>query len=99
MTDMDLGPETEFTKFPAQIYLGDWPFFLVRNNAGYKLLSAICPHQGSEVVDWGTTFMCPDHGWRFEQKDGECINGPKARMWSYAVTVQDGHLHADVPIR
>jgi nitrite reductase/ring-hydroxylating ferredoxin subunit len=96
---MDLGPESSFTKFPAQLYLKDWPFFLMRNGDGYKLLSAICPHQGGEVVDWGTTFLCPDHGWRFEQRDGVCINGPNSKMWSYEVTVQDGHLHADVPIR
>ena len=95
---MDLGLETGFEKFPAPVELGDYSFFLVKNKQGYKLLSNICPHHGSEVVDWGTCFMCPDHGWRFEHEGGECVNGPNARMWSYAVTVQDGHLHADVPI-
>ena len=94
---MDLGAITEFTKFPATVYLGDWSFFLVWNKDGYKLFSTVCPHAGGEVVDWGTTFMCPDHGWRFEQDGGECINGPNARMMSYKVTVQNGHLFADVP--
>ncbi len=95
---MDLGPETAFTKFPAPVFLGDWSFFLVRNKEGYKLLSTVCPHQGGEVIDWRTTFMCPDHGWRFEQDAGECVNGPNARMMSFRVTVRDGHLFADIGI-
>ena len=95
---IDLGPETDFEKLPAQVDWGDYSFFLVRNKKGYKLMSNICPHHGGEIVDWGTCFMCPDHGWRFEPEDGECINGPNARMWSYEVTVQNGHLHADVPL-
>ena len=95
---MDLGPESDFTKFPATVYLGDWSFFLVQSNGGYKLFSTVCPHAGGEVVDWGNTFMCPSHGWRFEQDDGECINGPIARMMSYEVRAEDGHLFADVPI-
>ena len=95
---MDLGPVTAFTKFPATVYLGNWSFFLVYGKEGYKLFSTVCPHQGGEVIDWGTCFMCPDHGWRYEQNGGECINGPIARMTSYTVTVQDGRLIADVPI-
>ena len=95
---MDLGPVTAFTKFPTTVHLGDWSFFLVHGDDGYKLFSTVCPHAGGEVVDWGTCFMCPDHGWRFAIDSGECVNGPIARMWSYPVTVEDGHLFADVPI-
>ncbi|MCH8279505.1 MAG: Rieske (2Fe-2S) protein [Chloroflexi bacterium] len=95
---MDLGPESSFTKFPSVVHMGDWSFFLVQGKEGYKLLSTVCPHAGGEVVDWGTSFMCPDHGWRFEMKDGVCVNGPLAQMTSFPVTVQDGHLFADVPI-
>jgi len=94
---MDLGLETSFTKFPAPVSVGDESYYLVHNNQGYLLLSTICPHAGGEVVEWGSCFMCPDHGWRFELTEGECINGPNARMYAVAVTVRNGHLLVDGP--
>jgi len=94
---MDLGPETSFLKFPAPVYVGNDSYFLVRGKRGYLLLSTICPHQGGEVVHWDSCFMCPDHGWRFELAEGECINGPNARMTAFSVTVRSGHLFAEVP--
>lgn len=94
---MDLGLEASFSKFPAAISVGESCYFLVRSNKGYKLLSAVCPHQGGEVVDWGSCFMCPDHGWRFELTEGECINGPNARMDALSVTVLNGRLFVELP--
>lgn len=93
---MDLGPEASFTRFPVPISVGDLFYFLVRNKRGYLLLSSVCPHQGGEVVHWGSCFMCPDHGWRFELDEGECINGPNARLTAFAVTVRAGHLFAEI---
>jgi nitrite reductase/ring-hydroxylating ferredoxin subunit len=94
---MDLGLEKSFTKFPVPISLGDSSYFLVHGKKGYLLLSTVCPHQGGEVVDWGSCFMCPDHGWRFEKAEGECINGPDARMYAIPVTLKGGHLFAQLP--
>lgn len=94
---VDLGPESSFTKFPSEVVLGKWLYFLVKGKKGYNLLSAVCPHAGGEVVDWGTTFMCPDHGWRFENEEGICINGPNSRMDAFPVTPRGGHLFADIP--
>ena len=93
----DLGPESSFTKFPAPILLDGDSYYLVRGKKGYQLLSMVCPHPGGEVVDWGAVFMCPDHGWRFEQTEGVCINGPYARMLAFAVSVQQGRLIAEMP--
>ena len=67
-------------------------FYLVRGRKGYLLLSMVCPHAGGPVSNEGSVFMCPDHGWRFEHTQGECINGPIARMFSFPVSVSDGHL-------
>ena len=93
---MDLGAEMDFTEFPACIELEKESYFLVKSDKGYKLLSSNCPHQGGEVVDWGSCFMCPDHGWRFEMSAGVCINGPNARMESILVTLRDGRLIAQL---
>ena len=91
-TEFDLGPESSFTKFPVPISLGEESYYLVSGKKGYLLLSRVCPHQGSVVSDEGKAFMCRNHGWRFEHTQGECINGPRSRMYSFPVTVQDGHL-------
>ena len=95
-TEFDLGPESSFTKFPVPISLGEKSYYLVSGKKGYLLLSTVCPHQGSVVSDEGKAFMCPNHGWRFEHTQGECINGPRSRMHSSPVTVQDGHLIVDL---
>jgi len=95
-TEFDLGPEISFTKFPKLITLGEEHYYLVNGKKGYLLLSTICPHQGARVSDEGKAFMCRDHGWRFEHTQGECVNGPRSRMFSFPVTVQDGHLIADL---
>ena len=95
-TAVDLGLESSFTKLPAWIALGVESYYLVHGKKGYLLLSTECPHAGGEVSKQADVFMCPDHGWRFEQTQGVCINGPRARMYTFAVTVQDGHLIADL---
>ncbi len=94
---VDLGLESSFTKFPAEISLNDEAYYLVHGKKGYLLLSAVCPHQGGQVSDQGSGFLCPDHGWRFEYTQGECVNGPRSRMDSYPVIVQDGRLIAELP--
>ena len=95
-TETDLGLESSFSKFPVLIKLEEESFYLVRGRKGYLLLSTECPHSGGRVSDQGKTFMCPDHGWRFEHTQGECMNGPNARMFSFPVTVREGHLIADI---
>ena len=93
---VDLGTESSFTKFPAEVFVDGESFYLVHGRKGYLLLSRECPHQGGEVADRGEAFACPDHGWRFEYTQGECVNGPLARMFSYPVTVLDGRLVAEL---
>ena len=96
--NVDLGPETGFTKLPAKVDVGDWSYFLVRSKKGvYHLLTNICPHQAGEVVDWGGVFMCPDHGWRFEYTEGVCVNGPNAKMVGFPVSVENGRMIAELP--
>ena len=95
---VDLGLESGFAKLPAPVTVGDWSYFLVRSRKGvFQLLSNICPHQADEVQDWTGVFMCSAHGWRFEYTEGVCVNGPNARMVGFPVTVEDGHLIAELP--
>ena len=95
---VDLGLEASFTEFPYPVSLGRDDYFLARGkDGGYRLLSAICPHSWGRIVRWDNCFMCPDHGWRFELSEGVCVNGPRAQMYTFPVTVRHGHLFAEVP--
>ncbi len=96
--NVDLGPESDFTKLPAPVDVGGWSYFLVQSKKGvYQLLSNICPHQAEEVLDWTGVFMCPAHGWRFEYTEGVCVNGPNAKMVGFRVRVEDGRMIAELP--
>ena len=96
--EIDLGAEASFTDLPYPVEVGRDDYFLVRDKTGaYHLLSAICPHSWGQIVRWDNCFMCPDHGWRFELSEGICVNGPRAQMYRFEVTVRDGQLYAAIP--
>ena len=96
--EVNLGTEVSFEKLPAPVSVDQDEFFLTQDKAGaYHLLSTICPHSWGTVIDWDTSFMCPDHGWRFERGEGICINGPRSQMYSFTVTVRDGNVYARIP--
>lgn len=94
---VNLGSAAAFAKLPARIDLEGAPFFLTRDETGYKLLSTVCPHQGGQVMDRGACFECPHHGWRFRH-DGQCINVPSRQLASYRVTEVGGQLLAEAPV-
>jgi CMP-N-acetylneuraminate monooxygenase len=94
---VDLGPVTAFTEWPTRISLGSKSYYVVRGEAGWQLLSTICPHQGGEVVKVGPCLACPQHGWTFEQSTGKGINNTGA-LSSIPVTVWEGRLFAEIPL-
>jgi CMP-N-acetylneuraminate monooxygenase len=94
---IDLGLETSFTELPARISLESKSFYLVRGEAGYHLLSTVCPHQGGEVVNAAAHFECPQHGWCFEHTTGKGINNTR-ELSALPVTVRRGHLFAEVSL-
>lgn len=95
---VDLGEESSFTTFPAPVKVGDASYFLVHGLDGYKLLSALCPHQGGEVMDEGSdSFVCDGHGWQYEKANGTCLSRPDFRMKAFLVTLKENRLVALVP--
>ena len=96
--EVDLGPEDSFTKFPSEIEVEGYDFYLAKGKDGVlRLLSSLCPHSWGTVYLEDTCFMCPSHGWRFEYYTGNCINGPIAQMFTFEVTTRDGRLFASMP--
>jgi CMP-N-acetylneuraminate monooxygenase len=92
-----IGQVDELVELPARIATGSRTWFLVREADGYRLLSTVCPHQGGDVVDRGSCFECPLHGWRFDRQSGRCLNAPSKSLSSIAVTLEGGTLFADLP--
>jgi nitrite reductase/ring-hydroxylating ferredoxin subunit len=96
--EVDLGAEASIGELPFPLSIDEDDYFLSRGKSGeYRLLSAICPHSWGEIVRWDNCFMCPSHGWRFELKEGVCLNGPRSQMYNFPVNVRNGQLYAEVP--
>jgi CMP-N-acetylneuraminate monooxygenase len=98
---LDLGPANAIASFPARVEIGGLAYFLthdpISDSDGYRLLSTVCPHLGSEITDVGDCFECPNHGWRFDHFTGRCITSPGQDMASIPVHVIAGHLLVDLP--
>lgn len=92
IVNVTLGDEKKFKNFPMRLELLGKTYFLIRKEPGYQLLSSTCAHMGGEILDNGSSFECPIHGWRYDYKTGQCINVPSERLSRFPVTVQDGKL-------
>lgn len=91
-----IGAPSDFGEFPASLTVEGAPYWLVRReNGGYHLFSALCPHAGGDVSPHGDIFFCPLHFWTFEQYDGVCQSVPGERLLQRKVEVgEDGKLYA-----
>jgi nitrite reductase/ring-hydroxylating ferredoxin subunit len=95
----DLGAVGDFPTLPARVRLenGEEHWLAKDRNGQYRLLSMVCPHAYGRVVKWDKSFLCPDHGWRFEESQGICVNGPRAQLFYHQVVVNNGRLVAHIP--
>ena len=92
---IDLGPVTSFLGLSTPVTLANRPYYAVHAEGGYRLISRICAHMGGQVVDTGSCFECPQHGWRYNRTTGQGINVPSAQLSWLPITVRDGHLWVD----
>jgi nitrite reductase/ring-hydroxylating ferredoxin subunit len=95
---VDLGSVGDFATLPARVRLENGEeHWLTKDRAGkYRLMSMVCPHAFGRVVKWDKSFMCPDHGWRFEESQGICVNGPRSQLFYHTVEVSNGRLVAHI---
>jgi nitrite reductase (NADH) small subunit len=66
----------------------------------YYAVDSHCPHQGGPLAQGlieGHTIMCPWHGWSFDLRSGQRLNGPAGRLGCYRVIARDGQLMIDIP--
>lgn len=97
MAEIEFGAVQQFDAFPAELMIGGKPYFLMREDGLYSLLSRRCPHAGDTVELEDGELVCPMHGWTFEAGTGRCHNVPSARLASYPVEVRNGRLWALIP--
>ncbi len=87
------------TDFRANTYkvIAEKNVFVMRDNEGFRALSAICTHLGCIVspAEWG--FHCPCHGSKFDHQ-GNVMSGPapKALEWLKVSMAPDGQLTVDI---
>ncbi|WP_127584278.1 Rieske (2Fe-2S) protein [Paenibacillus koleovorans] len=96
MKELEIGPKTAFTRFPAEVVLERDYYFLFEEDGAFKLISRTCPHAGYTVELEDGDLVCPLHGWTFESYTGRCHNVPGARLDMYAVVERDGVLIAQL---
>ena len=96
---IDLGAVADFPELPARVRLdnGEELWLSKARDGKYRLLSMVCPHAYGRVVKWDKSFLCPDHGWRFEEGQGICVNGPRSQLFYHEVVVANGRLLAHIP--
>ena len=96
---IDLGAVADFPELPARVRLdnGEELWLSKARDGQYRLLSMVCPHAYGRVVKWDKSFLCPDHGWRFEEGQGICVNGPRSQLFYHEVVVANGRLLAHIP--
>jgi nitrite reductase/ring-hydroxylating ferredoxin subunit len=96
MKEVDLGPVSDFTEFPASITIKNESYYLTRGESGYSLLSRECPHAGGEVIIQGEILYCPLHMWRFDSHTGKCLHSQYAELWNYPVTIKNDRFIAEM---
>ncbi len=93
-TVTDIGTIEQHATLPSAVEIKGHPFFLIKKETGYSLVSRICPHAGGEVEDDGDELYCPHHYWRFNRESGEGIFPPNCSLRAFDVTVEGNRLIA-----
>ena len=66
----------------------------------YYAINDTCPHKGTAPLIRGTLdgvgIKCPNHGYRFDLKTGECNIDPAFNADTYSVKVEDGNILLDI---
>ncbi|MFC5448840.1 Rieske (2Fe-2S) protein [Paenibacillus aestuarii] len=97
MKEIILGEVKQFAQFPAEILVDNKPYFLMKEDDSYTLMSRRCPHAGDTVELEDGELVCPMHGWTFEVHTGRCHNVPSARLACLDVSMKDGNLVVVMP--
>ncbi|MGE3801783.1 MAG: Rieske (2Fe-2S) protein [Candidatus Kapaibacterium sp.] len=61
----------------------------------------VCPHQKFPILYEGEreehTITCPMHGWKFDIRNGRCIEGGNATLRTYPVLIEEENIYIERP--
>jgi glycine/D-amino acid oxidase-like deaminating enzyme/nitrite reductase/ring-hydroxylating ferredoxin subunit/DMSO/TMAO reductase YedYZ heme-binding membrane subunit len=84
---------------PRRIDAGGRPIAVFKAGNGYFAIDDTCTHAGGSLCDGsqdGTVVTCPNHGARFDVRDGRVVGPPATRpLRSYPVKEEGGELVVD----
>jgi nitrite reductase (NADH) small subunit/3-phenylpropionate/trans-cinnamate dioxygenase ferredoxin subunit len=61
----------------------------------FYCIENFCPHKGAPLADGallGHSVSCDWHGWRFDIRNGSCLNRPSEPVETYEVVIEDGWI-------
>ncbi len=64
-------------------------------NGALVALELACRHQNADLTGAareGTVLTCSRHGWRYDLRDGSCLDQPWAALRRFAVVEDDGAI-------
>lgn len=64
-------------------------------DGGLQAFELACRHQNADLTgapQAGDVLTCPRHGWRYDLRDGQCLDQPWAALRRFAVAEEDGAI-------
>ena len=78
------------------ISVGNNEIALFNYKGKYYAVTNKCPHKGSPLgegrIEEGV-LICPGHEWRFDLNNGNCMQNPYMKIFSYPVRVKKEHIY------
>lgn len=81
----------------ARLAVAGQPLFVHRNDVGFHVYDAHCPHRSTPIPDGsvkGARIVCPKHGWEFDARSGVCVLGGTEGLAVLPNRIVDGKLQA-----
>jgi nitrite reductase (NADH) small subunit len=71
---------------------------LIRSGDQVLACSRICLHRGGDLSGGeleGSVVTCPLHFWKYELKDGQCLQVPSSKLKTYVCKIENGEVFID----
>lgn len=68
-------------------------------DGSFSAMEMLCRHQNADLSSGrvqGDVVTCPRHGWRYNLKTGECLEGNGQCLRRYGVKVENGLVYVSI---
>jgi Rieske Fe-S protein len=95
-SQVKIGPPGEYPVSRDPVRVPGQNLFVLRDQAGFAVVGAVCTHLGCIVAPGPDGFACPCHGSRFG-RDGKVVRGPAPSplAWFELSLAADGQIVVD----